>query len=38
VADGQGSLLEQPGQLTLDDLSGPERSPIVDDEDFFMAG
>jgi hypothetical protein len=38
VADGQGGLLEQSGQLTLDDLGGPEGGAVVDDEDFFMAG
>jgi len=38
VADGQGGLLEHSGQLTLDDLGGPEGGAIVDDEDFFMAG
>jgi hypothetical protein len=37
VADGQGGLLEQSGQLALDDLGGPEGGPVVNDEDFFMA-
>jgi hypothetical protein len=38
MADGQGGLLEQSGQLTLDDLGGPEGGPVIDDEDFFIAG
>lgn len=38
VADGQGSLLEQPGQLGLNDLGRPEGGAIVDNEDLLMAG
>lgn len=37
MADGKGRLLEQTGQLRLNDLCGPQRGAVVDDEDFFMA-
>ena len=38
VADGQGRLLEQTGQLRLDDLGGTQHGAVVDDEDFLVAG
>jgi hypothetical protein len=38
VAHGERCLLEQPRQLTFNDLGGPQRGSIVHDEDFFMAG
>jgi hypothetical protein len=38
VAHGERCLLEQPRQLTFNDLGGPQRGSIVHDKNFFMAG